>query len=54
MLWPVIEYAYLQGFEGLQVQTQVGFDTDGVEIKARLDFGAGGVDFRGAFRNPGA
>jgi hypothetical protein len=51
---PVIEYAYLQGFEGLHVETRLGFDTDGVEIKARLDFGGGGLDFRGAYKNPGA
>ena len=50
----VIEYAYLSGYEGLQVQTRNGFDVDGVEIRARLDFGAGGIDFRGAFNNPGA
>lgn len=51
---PVIEYAYLAGFEGVQVETRNGFDVDGVEIKARLDFGAGGIDFRGAYSNPGA
>lgn len=51
---PVIEYAYLSGFEGVQVETQLGFDVDGVEIRARLDFGAGGIDFRGAYCNPGA
>ena len=50
---PVIEYSYLSGFEGLYVETRNGFDTDGVEIKARLDFGAGGIDYRGAFRNVG-
>jgi hypothetical protein len=51
---PVIEYAYLSGFEGVQVETRLGFDVDGVEIRARLDFGAGGIDFRGAYSNPGA
>jgi hypothetical protein len=51
---PVIEYSYLSGFEGLQVETRNGFDVDGVEIKARLDFGAGGIDHRGAYMNPGA
>ncbi len=51
---PVIEYAYLQGYEGVQVESRLGFDVDGVEIRARLDFGAGGVDSRGAFKNPGA
>jgi hypothetical protein len=51
---PVIEFAYLSGFEGVFVETRIGFDVDGVEIKARLDFGAGGIDFRGAYSNPGA
>lgn len=51
---PVIEYAYLAGFEGVQIETRNGFDVDGVEIRARLDFGAGGIDFRGAYSNPGA
>lgn len=54
VLLPVVEFAYLAGFEGLQVETRNGFDVDGVEIKARLDFGAGAVDHRGAFANPGA
>jgi hypothetical protein len=36
------------------VETRNGFDVDGVEIKARLDFGAGGIDHRGAYMNPGA
>lgn len=47
---PVIEYAYLAGFEGVQIETRNGFDVDGVEIRARLDFGAGGIDYRGAYR----
>ncbi|MCX6619991.1 MAG: HK97 family phage prohead protease [Acidobacteria bacterium] len=51
---PVIEYAYLSGYEGVQVESRLGFDVDGVEIRARLDFGAGGIDYRGAYRNAGA
>ncbi|MGE5597630.1 MAG: Mu-like prophage major head subunit gpT family protein, partial [Hyphomicrobiales bacterium] len=47
---PVIEYAYLAGFEGVNIETRNGFDVDGVEIRARLDFGAGGVDYRGAYK----
>jgi hypothetical protein len=50
---PVIEYSYLSGYEGVQVETRNGFDVDGVEVKARLDFGAGGIDSRGAYRNAG-
>lgn len=49
-----IEYAYLDGDEGPVVETEPGFRIDGVEIKCRLDFGAGVLDWRGAYRNPGA
>ena len=50
---PCVEFAYLAGAEGVQIETRNGFDVDGVEIRARLDFGAGGVDFRGGFTNEG-
>ncbi|MEO5364572.1 MAG: hypothetical protein H7838_13245, partial [Magnetococcus sp. DMHC-8] len=49
-----IEYAYLEGQNGVYIETRVGFDVDGVEIKARLDFGAKAIDWRGMFKNPGA
>ncbi len=48
-----IEYAYLEGQNGVYIETRVGFDVDGVEIKARLDFGAKAIDWRGLFKNPG-
>jgi phage head maturation protease len=47
---PCIEFAYLAGFEGVSIETRNGFDVDGVEVRARLDFGAGGIDFRGAYK----
>ena len=31
-----------------------GWDVDGVELKVRLDFGAGFLDYRGWYQNPGA
>lgn len=46
-------YAYLAGARGVQIDTRVGFNVDGVEFKARLDFGAGFVDWRGIVTNPG-
>ena len=49
-----IEYAYLAGEEGIYIETQQGFDVDGIKIKARLDFGAGVIDYRGLFKNAGA
>jgi phage major head subunit gpT-like protein len=49
-----IEYAFLEGQEGVFMETRMGFDVDGVEIKARLDFGAKAIDWRGLYKNPGA
>lgn len=49
-----LEYAYLEGEEGVQITTEAGFDVDGVKVKARLDFGAGFVDWRGWYTNAGA
>lgn len=50
---PVIEYAYLDGQEGVSIETRSGFDIDGLEIRARLDFDAAAVDFRGIHKDPG-
>ena len=46
-----IEYCYLEGQQGVYIETRQGFDVDGVEIKARLDFAAGAIDFRGLSKN---
>ena len=48
-----IEYAYLEGQDGVFIESRTGFDVDGVEIKARLDFGAKAIDWRGMQKNPG-
>ncbi|MBC3492712.1 prohead protease/major capsid protein fusion protein [Pseudomonas taiwanensis] len=48
------EYAYLEGEQGVFTETREGFEVDGVEIKARLVFGAAWIDYRGAYKNPGA
>jgi hypothetical protein len=42
-----IEYAYLEGNQGVYLETKDGWEIDGVEFKARLDFGAKAIDFRG-------
>lgn len=42
-----IEYAYLDGNQGVYLETKDGWEIDGVEFKARLDFGAKAIDFRG-------
>jgi len=49
-----LEFAYLSGSQGPQVESRSGWDVDGVEIRVILDFGAGFVDHRGWFANPGA
>lgn len=49
-----LEYSYLQGEEGPQTETRNGFDTDGVDVKVRLDFGAAFLDHRGWYTNAGA
>lgn len=51
--FPTIEYAYLEGEEGVQIQERTAFEIDGVEIKAREDFAAKAVDWRGLTKNPG-
>lgn len=49
-----IEYAYLEGEEGVVLETREGFDVDGLEIKARLDFAAKAIDWRGLVRSSGS
>ena len=46
-----IEYSYLEGNEGVYIETRNGFEIDGIEIKARLDFAAKAIDWRGMYRN---
>jgi hypothetical protein len=48
-----LEFAYLAGGEGPQVESKSGWDVDGVEIRVILDYGAGFVDHRGWYANPG-
>ncbi|MBK1699752.1 prohead protease/major capsid protein fusion protein [Thiococcus pfennigii] len=50
---PVVEVAFLDGMDEPFIETQDGWDVDGAELKARLDFGVGAVDFRGAAKNNG-
>jgi hypothetical protein len=49
-----VEYCYLEGTEGVQMSSRLGFTVDGVEVKATLDFGAAVIDHRGLDANPGA
>ena len=49
-----IEYAYLEGEEGLFTETRQGFEVDGLQIKARHVFAAKAIDWRGLYKNAGA
>ena len=49
-----IEYAYLEGEEGLFIERQEGFEVDGLKIKARHVFAAKAIDWRGLYKNAGA
>jgi hypothetical protein len=49
-----VEYCYLEGQNGVYIETRNGFDVDGLEIKARLDFAAKAIDYRGVYKNVGA
>lgn len=51
---PVIEVSFLNGVQTPFMESQNGFTVDGVRWKIRLDYGVGGVGFRGAIRNAGA
>ena len=48
---PVIEVAFLEGEDQPFLDQQEGFSVDGSRWKARMDFGVGAVDYRGAVRN---
>lgn len=50
---PVIEVSYLQGNEAPFVDSTTDFDSDGLKIKVRHDFGAGLSDYVGIYKNPG-
>lgn len=48
-----IELAYLEGNRGVYTESKMGFNTDGVEIKVRLDAGAKVIDWRAFQKNIG-
>jgi phage head maturation protease len=50
-----IEYDYLEGAAGggPTLETREGWDIDGQEYKARMEFAATPIDFRGLVKNPG-
>lgn len=49
-----VEYCYLDGAEGPVIESQVGFEQDGISYKCRLDFAAKAIDHRGLYKGNGA
>jgi hypothetical protein len=49
-----VEYCYLDGAEGPVIDTEMGFETDGVSFRCRLDFAAKALDYRGLYKANGA
>ena len=47
----IIEIAMLEGEGGPTTETEIGFEVDGMRIKARHDIGVKVLDWRGLFRN---
>ena len=48
-----VEYCYLDGAEGPVIESEAGFEVDGVTWKCRLDFAAKAVDHRGLYKGAG-
>jgi ATP-dependent protease ClpP protease subunit len=51
---PVLEVVFLNGQREPRLVQQEAFRTGGLEWRVELPFGVGAIDFRGAFKNPGA
>jgi len=49
-----VEFCYLDGAEGPVIESEVGFEVDGISYKCRLDFAAKAIDWRGLYKNVGA
>ena len=48
-----LQYGYLASAQGVQIQRADDWSTLGLKFRAFLDFGAGWLDFRGAYLNAG-
>ncbi len=51
---PTIEVAFLDGQQEPYLEMKEGWDSDGLEWKARFDFGVAAVDYRGAVTDSGS
>ncbi|NOX41386.1 MAG: peptidase U35, partial [Alphaproteobacteria bacterium] len=50
---PVLEFSHLSSAPGPQMASQEGWETLGMDFRVVLDFCAGAVDWRGAYKNVG-
>lgn len=48
-----IEVAFLAGEDGPMVESRMGFERDGVDVKVRMTVGTAPTDFRGLYKNDG-
>lgn len=48
-----IEVTYLNGVETPRIESQTGFEVDGIKYKVAIDCNATALDFRGLYKNPG-
>jgi phage major head subunit gpT-like protein len=51
---PTMQFAYLSSAQGVQIQRTEAWDTLGMKFRAFLDFGAGWLDWRGAYLYEGS
>jgi hypothetical protein len=49
-----VEYCYLDGAEGPIIETELGFEMDGISYKCREDFATKAIDYRGLYKANGA
>ena len=49
-----VEYSFLDGEGELFTEQRIGFDIDGMHIKARMVFGTKAIDWRGMYKNAGS
>lgn len=51
---PALEVAFLDGNQEPYLENEVGFSVDGTRWKVRHDYGVAWVEFKSAYKNPGA
>lgn len=49
-----VEFCYLDGNEGPVIESELGFEVDGISLKCRLDFASKAIDHRGLYKSAGA